>query len=63
MQTNHTADHIIWVIHIEAYSVDLCSDKTNWNQATDQDCTAHIATMAAWTHRHAGHGNMATIVD
>lgn len=63
MQTNCTADHIIWVTDIEAHSVDLFSDKTNGNQAIDKACAAQIATRSAWTPCHAGHGNMAAIVD
>lgn len=52
MQTNHTADHIILVSHIDAHDVDLFSDKTNWNQATDSAYTAQIATMTAWICCH-----------
>lgn len=55
--------HIIWVTDIEAHSVDLLSDKTNRNQATDKACTAQVATRTAWIPCHAGHGNMAAIVD
>lgn len=63
METNRTAGQIIWVTHVDVHSIDLFSDKTDWNQAADGACIAQVATMAAWTHLHSRHGNTSTIMD